>query len=227
MNNTFIYELSYIKTNTPFYIGKCKNISNRKSQHVLKYGKEIVITIIDQVCENEWKFWEKYYIEQYKHWGFKLENKNNGGGGPTHWDEKQKEKHRIKFKNSNHSKYYTQDVKYKMSISMKGIKNHKGFLNPNGGSKKGWKRSEEDKNKISEKVKINWESNDNLKNRILPSEYLSKRKYIIQYDLKGNFLKEWKGIGFVAKELNINKRGICNCCLGISKTSGGYIWKYK
>ena len=42
----------------------------------------------------DWKFWESYWIEQFRCWGFKLENKNNGGGGPSNYTEEQKQKMR-------------------------------------------------------------------------------------------------------------------------------------
>ncbi len=54
----------------------------------------------------------------------------------------------------------------------------------------------------------------------------SQYKPIIQYDLKGNFIKEWEGIKIAKEKLNI-KNGIVNCCRGLSKTSHGFIWKYK
>ena len=43
------------------------------------------IYLLDEVEENNWEFWERYWIQQFKQWGFNLSNKNNGGGGPlTH-----------------------------------------------------------------------------------------------------------------------------------------------
>ena len=52
-------------------------------------------------------------------------------------------------------------------------------------------------------------------------------KPILQYDLKGNFIKEWNSIEEAASFLNIKKQGICNVLKNRSKTSGTYIWKYK
>lgn len=52
--------------------------------------------------------------------------------------------------------------------------------------------------------------------------------YIInQYDLQGNFIREWLGARKIEKELGIKNQGICMCCNGKLKTSGGYIWRYK
>jgi hypothetical protein len=50
-------------------------------------------------------------------------------------------------------------------------------------------------------------------------------KRVFQYDLKGNFIKEWKSASHASKELNI-KTNISNACNGRIKTAGGFIWKY-
>lgn len=71
------------KNNIPFYVGKSSNPLHRIGNHKKKFGIDITLEVIDEVEENEWKFWEKHWIEQFKAWGFKLENKNNGGGGPN------------------------------------------------------------------------------------------------------------------------------------------------
>jgi len=73
------------KNSVPFYIGKAKDATRRKHAHRRTYGLDIQSYIIDEV--EDWKFWESYWIEQFKCWGFKLENKNNGGGGPIKYSE--------------------------------------------------------------------------------------------------------------------------------------------
>lgn len=50
-------------------------------------------------------------------------------------------------------------------------------------------------------------------------------KPIIQLSLDGTFIKEWTSIKEASKELRLC--GICRCCKGKLKTSGGYKWKYK
>ena len=74
---TLIYCL--IKDNTPFYVGKTRNPQSRFNTHKRQFNCEILI--LDEVDDSKWKFWEKHYISLFKSWGFKLENKNNGGGG--------------------------------------------------------------------------------------------------------------------------------------------------
>jgi len=88
---TYIYVL-YKEYNIPFYIGKSINKNlHRSYQHKTTYGKDTLIEVIDIVENKDWKFWESYWIEQFKQWGFKLENKNNGGGGPLKYTEHSKQ----------------------------------------------------------------------------------------------------------------------------------------
>lgn len=49
---------------------------------------------------------------------------------------------------------------------------------------------------------------------------------INQYDLNGNFIKEWDSLFKASKSLGICKSGICQCCNGKYKTSNGFIWRY-
>ena len=56
---------------------------------------------------------------------------------------------------------------------------------------------------------------------------INKRVPILQYDLKGNFIKEWESQKQAALTLNINYQGINNCMLGKTKSSNGFIWKKK
>lgn len=50
---------------------------------------------------------------------------------------------------------------------------------------------------------------------------------IIQYDKKNNFIKEYKSATEAARTLNLKNAPISNCLNGRSKTSYGFIWKYK
>lgn len=53
------------------------------------------------------------------------------------------------------------------------------------------------------------------------------KKAVLQYDLKGNFIKEYSAIDDAVKELNIKDNHISEVCKGTRKTSNGFIWKYK
>lgn len=50
---------------------------------------------------------------------------------------------------------------------------------------------------------------------------------VMMFDLNGVFINEFPSIKKASEYTHINKVGISNCCRGVTKTSGGYIWKYK
>lgn len=55
----------------------------------------------------------------------------------------------------------------------------------------------------------------------------NKKRKVLQYDLYGNFIKEWECIIDVEKILKIPNPNICKVCNGERKKAGGYIWRYK
>jgi hypothetical protein len=56
----------------------------------------------------------------------------------------------------------------------------------------------------------------------------SRGKFIIQFDDKDNFIKEWPSIRQAGFELKGNQgEPIRKCLKGLQKTAYGYIWKYK
>jgi len=52
-------------------------------------------------------------------------------------------------------------------------------------------------------------------------------KIVLQYDLQGNFIKEWPSVRIASKETGINYSTIRSVAQGKQKTAGGFIWKYK
>jgi hypothetical protein len=92
----------------------------------------------------------------------------------------------------------------------------------------GIKHSEETKQKMS-KAKIGIPRSEETKQKMRKSkskEHAFKfRKPILQYDLQGNFVKEYDSYTSAKNITKIN--GINNVLVGISKTAGNYIWKHK
>lgn len=130
-NRVFIYSLE--RNNIPFYVGKTKNPKSRKADWLREYKDSISFNIIDEVNKENWKFWECYWIEQLKGWGFDLINKNKGGGGlEKHSDEVIELIRKQKIgKKQNRTK--VRKDKGTKRIKKSGIKI---------GSPKGWKMSE-------------------------------------------------------------------------------------
>jgi group I intron endonuclease len=95
---TMIYSLVDPETNIIRYIGKSDNLNRRLSEHIkkskhsithknnwivslTKKGLSPIIEVIDIVPRHEWEFWEVFWIDQFKSWGFNLTNISNGGNG--------------------------------------------------------------------------------------------------------------------------------------------------
>lgn len=111
---------------------------------------------------------------------------------------------------------------------MRDIKSHIGV-----------KRSEDTKKKISDALKgrkiprdiVNKVANSlrgkkhSLETRLKRAEH--RYEAILQYDLNGNLLKEWKGPTEAAKTLNIRRGGIYSMLHGGMKSYKGFVWKYK
>jgi hypothetical protein len=199
------------------YIGK--TINNREKDHKRKYGPKIHYSEIDEIStsnKEDWKFLESYWIEQFKQWGFNVLNKNQGGGGPiTHSMEsrnkisqsrkgipsplKNLKRPSVSKKLKGRKSYHKSDTSLKISCALKG----KPF-------------TEEHKQKIKQ-------TRGFLKTR--KSTWLTTP--VLQYDLKGNFIKEWLSQNEATKFLNKNGDGIGACCRGKQKSAYGFIWKFK
>lgn len=52
-------------------------------------------------------------------------------------------------------------------------------------------------------------------------------KTTLQFDKKGNLIKEWFSTRKAEKELKIANGKVSDCCIGKRKTAGGFVWKYK
>lgn len=81
-------------------------------------------------------------------------------------------------------------------------------------------------NNTTDKIEVNLV---NKHKNIKKSENWIKNKYkpVLQYDLEGNFIKEWESIKQIIETLNYSQSGISNCCRGLYKQAYNYIWKFK
>jgi hypothetical protein len=93
-----------------------------------------------------------------------------------------------------------------------------GFGERVGNSHRGRKNSNETILKMS-RAKLGKIGSESQKTKV--------RKPIVQYDLDGNYIKEWDSGKRAGLELGISKGNIANVLKGRSKTCGGFIWKYK
>lgn len=258
-----IYTLSDINENIR-YIGKTKNIlrkrlyahifesinsnkSNYKSNWIkslLNKGERPIINIIDEVPEEEWEFWEEYWISQFKSWGFNLTNLTKGGEGGNGYKHTDDSKRKMRKSKLGTKLSVEQRKKISESVKLKAKENplyNRGY----GNSRIHLDREELYQKYIIENLSLNncasffGVSKKTVFTNITEygykkdknnwKEQLSShtKKIVLQYGLSGNFIKEWLGLDVIQRETRINKSNIANCCRGISKSAGGYIWKYK
>ena len=144
---TIIYCI-FDENETPIYIGKTvQKMDVRKNYHKHRFGHDVSVMELDYV--DDWKFWEKYWIEQFKVWGYDLRNRNNGGGGPT----KHSEQTKHLMSQQRKGKVFSEEYRHKLSVAAKTkvfTDKHKANI---GKTSLGRTKSDEVKKQISEKLK--------------------------------------------------------------------------
>lgn len=88
----------------------------------------------------------------------------------------------------------------------------------------GRKMSDEARLKMSNKATGRLRSEET---KLKISQNNRMKKPILQFDLNGNFIKEWEYATLAYKELKINLGHITACCRNERKTAGGYKWTLK
>lgn len=191
---------------------------------ILKYGwnnikHEILFTNLEE-CRA--KALEIDLIRHYKNLGISL-NIVNGGNGTLGmvWTDSMK----LKLRLSKLGKKCSEETKNKMKNSRKGT--HAGKDNPMYGKK----HSEESKLKmsISRSGKNNWKYGTHLTEEEKYNSMKAQKssKAVLQFDLFGNFLKEFYSQGEAAKYVGCNPSNISECCRGKRKQVKGFKWEYK
>lgn len=233
MTEVFIYSLEDPKTNQIRYIGKTiqklekrliahiyesKNRKNHKCNWINKLNKKgdtPIIKLLDIVSEDDWEFWEIYWIEQFKAWGFNLVNETPGGEGYRHSEETRE---KIKKANSGENHYFygknhSKDSKEKISKSLEGNQHAKGF-----------KHSEETKKKVSENNAKFWfgKKRPGIGDKV--SEKLSQP--ICQFSKSGELIKKFNSVREAIKETSIDRTGIYKCLNEKQSFSGGFKWSW-
>jgi hypothetical protein len=61
----------------------------------------------------------------------------------------------------------------------------------------------------------------------LPPPVYARSKAVLQFDLEGNFVKEYPSVSTALREIGVKGACISNCALGKGKTALGFQWKYK
>lgn len=212
LNTHYVYVHKNQITKEIFYIGvgygkRCFKFTSGRNKdylnYVKKYGNPIVEILYDNLTREEACNIETKLIYEYGRIGFEpngiLVNKSTGG------------------EHSNYGTHHTQETRLKISQNTKGKKRH----------------SEEQKKKWSQERKgrkVNWDPNHIKadKGRPKPKDFGKRRhRKVLQYDLNGNFIKEWESFKDIENELGIKNTPIWSNIKGYTKQCGGFIWKYK
>lgn len=234
METVYIYTLEHPITEEIRYVGKTKNpkmrfhnhcnkLHNEKSHKrnwinkLKKEGLKPKMKILDEVLESEWKFWERFWINQLKQWNFNLVNHTSGGDGLTLGNETSFKKGQVAWNDTNtfiSCKICNKEFKISPNqLEKKQYCSNKCYAD----SKKGISISEETQFK---KGHVPWNKGKNIK--------IKGDKNVYQYSgLTGEFIKKWNTAKEAALSLNINAEGIGQNCRGKAKTAGGYNWSYE
>jgi group I intron endonuclease len=151
---------------------------------------------------------------------------NSAPGGLGHtgvtWSDERREKFKELMSGENNpcfGKPKSDETREKLSKALKGRVIHEESRKKISETMKGVPKSDETRNKMKEAAK-------NRTNKPPSGKEHHNSKCVDQYDLKGNLIKTFDSIHHAAKELSIQPGGICMCCKGKLKTSGGYVFKY-
>ena len=211
--------------------------------------------ILDEVSKEELNFWEYYYICLFKSWGFKLTNSTNGGDNlrtvnPAKFKKpiKQYGKDGVFIKEWSSRSQAIKELKIargEVSTACNNPKRSAGgfmWMDPSYPDvispykRCGWNLGKG----ISKEEKFNRKKAYRLRTRpkkgkgaviarMKGADNPGKKqmKPVLQYDLNGNFVREWECAAFAGKELGFLPENIGRAARGIHAQSKGFIWKYK
>jgi len=224
MQTVFIYTLEHPITEEVRYVGKTNNLKirlgnhlcGRQKTHKVNWIKSLksqglipVMKILDEVYKEDWIFWEVYWINQFKIWGFNLVNATNGGDGTAGLASKCKKPVKCFDLYGNLIKSFESATVASKELNCStthisdccngNIKSHRNKV---------WRYIDDDFSKFE-------------------VENNSRRKSILQYDLNGNLIAEYFSITQAAIELNCLAPSISRALRGGRKKFKNSIWKYK
>jgi group I intron endonuclease len=220
-----IYKITN-KVNRKFYVGRTvKSLAERFSNHcydatkknsttylhraIRKYGKENFIIEEIEFCECDLGNREMFWISQLRPDYNQSLGGDGGNPGYYHTEETKKllsEMRRGKYTgkdNPFYGRHHTEETKEKLRKMRKGKPSVCGFA--------GKSHTDESKAKTSQTLR----NNPNI-----------KRVKVFQYDIDGNFLREFESINAAARFVKTNASNIKYTCEGRFNHCKGYKWSY-
>ena len=228
-------------------------LNKHKNKHLQnawnKYSEEnFKFEIIEECDENKLNEREIYWIAIFKNNSYNLTSGGDGGDTFSKRDFISKEITRSKLSNTQKNrlkKGISNETRLKMASSKFGNTWNIGRkhtqesinimrLRKLGKKRKPFKRSSpsiETRQKISlgnkGKHSINYQSAEIRKqsSERMKKNNPARKSPVLQFDLDNNLLNEFNSIK--EAKLYTGIVAISDCCRGLQKTAGGYIWKYK
>lgn len=238
MKTKFIYCLICPKTNVIKYIGKSKNPIKRFRSHLsknnllestkknnwlvslLRENLIPIMEIIDEVSEKEIDYWERFYIQLFRSWGFELLNGTEGGDGYD-WTGR-KHSDYSKFKNKINSPSRKSIAQFDLNGNLIGEylslreagqitginKSHisrvcRGIQKTSGGYI--WK--------FIDRINVNGENH--IRDRVLDFEIkckFSTLKKVSVYKLDGELVEICKSVNDASEKFNCHRILVKKCC---------------
>lgn len=211
------------------YISKKKNgkyIHPIFAQAILKYGwKNFTHEImLEDLSRSEACYAEKYLIRWYKihHQSYNCTDGGDGTWGLRVPISEERRKAVTEFMRTNHpmkGRHHTFESRKKMSKSLKGRKLSDTHILHISESLKGREISEEQKNKMSNYMKLH------------PERWASgkQRQEVHQYSLEGRYIASYPSAYDAAINISGKNNAGCirSCIYGESTSALGYIWSYE
>jgi hypothetical protein len=177
----------------------------------------MVFTYIDEIDSLDKKDWiplESYWIEQFRQWGFNVQNKNKGGGGASY--------HSVKTRYSMLKKSNMKRLQIFKLYENKSILEISNILDLDYGTIKSLlvREGKYEKNK-------NHKPSSSQKEKMRQIMINKLGTSVVQQDKNGNIIREYPSQAEAYRQTKIRQSDISACCIGRQKTAGGYIWKFK
>lgn len=248
----YLYRHIRLDTNEVFYIGVGTIYNANKTPYrrsTSRYGRSRFWKSVIQKTEyrveillhsDDYNFIKQKEIEFIALYGRRdlgkgtLVNMTDGGEGVC--GKIISEETREKIKKSAKARGISQETRAKINLAIS--QRDRSLWNMSGLPKKGDKLPQEWKENISkglkgrvqtqqtrDKCRISKQGDKNpMYNK--KGRLHHNAKIVYQYDLDGQFLRSYDCLKEAAITNDCNYIGLCNCCLGKTKTSGGFIWSY-
>lgn len=203
--------------NNPRYFGSGTLILKALKKYGRANFKKTILEHCSSIKEMEKRetWWINYFNALNRKDFYNLEDNRKNGVNP------------LANKTPEELKEISNKIKSKERNAKIGIANSKpkpkGFGEKVSKIHQGRKRSEE--SKIKQGKALKGRISPNKGNTWNEEQRKQLGKPILQYDIKGNLIKEWYSTTIAQKELSI--KGINNNLKGRTKTCGGFTWKYK